>query len=204
MEIHIRPGSAEELPELITLQTLSLETIYANEYNPEQMKALVDSQAEGREQEDESIVVAEIEGKIVGFASLSNVVCQIYAVYVHPDWIRRGIGKQLLAAIEDIAIQRRYRTLVVFTSTIAAPFYQVRGYKIQQPFQFQPRPAVYIPCQVLEKRLLPPASFLEWAYRHRFILLLLFGVILVLTIYSSKKQDRYPEFDAPAQETLSL
>ena len=204
MEIHIRPGAFKELPELISLQSLSLKAAYDDGFAFEQINALVESQAKARELVSESIIVAEVNREIVGFASLSDATWQIYAVYVHPNWMRRSIGKQLLAAIEEIAVQRRYRSLRVITASTAVFFYQSQGYEVQRPLAFRIQSKVCIPCQLLEKHLLPPDPVSKWVHRHRLILLLLLTLFLVISMHYSEKKNTQPQFNLPSHNVESL
>jgi ribosomal protein S18 acetylase RimI-like enzyme len=64
--------------------------------------------------------VAEVEGKIVGFSINRSMylmvplteVCIIHAIFIHPDYQRRGIGRKLIQAVlyhcqtEDIGTVR--------------------------------------------------------------------------------------------------
>jgi putative acetyltransferase len=206
MEIHIRSSCIQELPDLITLQTLSLKTFYSNHYESEQVTALIESQTKARKLVDETILVAEVNQQVVGFVSLSHATWHLNALYVHPDWIRRGIGKQLLASAEEVAAQRRYRVLRVITSMTAVSFYQSQGYHIQRPFDLRTLSGAHIPCQLLEKRLLSPDPVLVWLHRHRLIILLLLGLCLGISAYYSEKQRIQHQFNSPTHnvEPLSL
>jgi putative acetyltransferase len=203
MEMHIRPGSADELPELITLQTLALKTLDID-YDSEQITALIESQATFRSQGRESIIVAEVEGKVVGFASLSGTTWQIYGLYVHPDWMRRGIGKQLLTSLEEIALQKGCRVLRVITSPTSACFYKSQGYEVQSLDDLQVSSKSCIPCESLKKQLLPADSILVWAYRHRLLLLLLLGLLLGINFYLSQEQKQQPRPKDRTETTVLL
>ena len=51
-------------------------------------------------------VILEYEKKKVGFmacAMIEEAVCKIQKLYVHPDWQRKGIGKQAIALALDYA-----------------------------------------------------------------------------------------------------
>jgi len=52
-----------------------------------------------RETEGEVLIVAEIDGRIVGFASLWEPDCFLHHLYVDPALHRRGIGRALIAAL---------------------------------------------------------------------------------------------------------
>ncbi len=72
----------------------------------------------------ETLFVAEIDGIVVGFASL--VRREVQAVYVIPEG--RGQGTGLLAAVEVEARRRGLTALDVHASLNAAGFYRRHGY----------------------------------------------------------------------------
>lgn len=55
-----------------------------------------------RETEGETILVAEIDGWIVGFAAVWEPDSFLHHLYVDPEIHRRGIGRALLAALERV------------------------------------------------------------------------------------------------------
>ncbi|BAZ28792.1 hypothetical protein NIES4074_12260 [Cylindrospermum sp. NIES-4074] len=153
MDIQIRLAKSEELKEILELQAKSLRTASA-EYNPIQIESLVRSQASARVKYDEIWFVADYEDKVVGFASLLLGEPTISGVFVHPDFMRQGIGTRLLEAIEKTAVDKKYEILYVVSSLTAVNFYQTRGYQFIRKSGFSSEANVWIPCVSLEKRLL--------------------------------------------------
>jgi len=51
-------------------------------------------------------------------------------MFVHPDFVRQGIGRRLLTEIESVAIEKGYKTLNVMSSLSAVKFYQANGYEL--------------------------------------------------------------------------
>jgi N-acetylglutamate synthase-like GNAT family acetyltransferase len=73
------------------------------------------------------IYVAELNGKIIGTASLENhIIC---AVYVNIDYHNRGIGRKLMCFIEDVAINNSIKFLRLHASLTSLNFYYALGYK---------------------------------------------------------------------------
>ncbi|MEM6392605.1 MAG: GNAT family N-acetyltransferase [Planctomycetota bacterium] len=73
--------------------------------------------------EPENVVVCEETGRIVGFALLGAVrdtdldrkhTIELYALYVDPDFWRKGIGRRLAEAAERLAVDRGFRTIVLW------------------------------------------------------------------------------------------
>ena len=83
--------------------------------------------------------VAEVDGELVGFASTgpardedAHGAAEVYAIYVRPDLIGRGIGQRLLDhAVRDLADQG-YREATLWTLATNLPaqrFYERAGWR---------------------------------------------------------------------------
>jgi putative acetyltransferase len=167
VDISIRAAQAGELEDIIGLQTLALVGVSAGcrRYNARQVDALVKGQARARRDHwsSETILVAEADGLtvsqtgqgIVGFICLSSFGfgANIQGIFVHPDFMGLGIGSRLLMAIEQLALQKRCRQIMVMSSIEAVGFYERRGYVIRGSTGFYEGWGVWIPCQMLTKDL---------------------------------------------------
>ncbi|WP_234684880.1 GNAT family N-acetyltransferase [Bradyrhizobium monzae] len=74
-----------------------------------------------------TVFVATIGNRLVGTASLDGSV--VRTVFVAPDIQARGIGKALIAEIEQIARARNIAALTVPSSVTAETFYARLGFK---------------------------------------------------------------------------
>jgi GNAT superfamily N-acetyltransferase len=165
VDVIIRAAQAGELEEIISLQTLALVGVSAGcrRYNAWQVDSLVKGQAVARRDhwKSETILVAEGDGSrgsptgqgVVGFICLSNFEPMIQGIFVHPDFMGLGIGGRLLMAIEQLALQKRFREMVVMSSIEATGFYERYGYMVQGSSGFYTTEDVWIPCQMLRKDL---------------------------------------------------
>jgi GNAT superfamily N-acetyltransferase len=102
--ISLRLATTKEIDAIIDLQTLSLLNSHVNsrKYNCHQIDSLVKGQADARRQDMlfETIVVAEnSDQSLVGFAAIANHGPVIQGIFVHPSFMRQGIGTQLLKEI---------------------------------------------------------------------------------------------------------
>jgi putative acetyltransferase len=165
MQLHIRPGTEHELQELIAIQKLAIEAFYSSIHSPEQVQCLITSQSTEMKMSNQSFLVAEINGVAIGFAALSRRALQIDAVYVHPQWMRQGVGKQLVAELEAVALAERYPKLNVVADLTASAFYQMQGYRVLKQFEYWMGNQSSVPCHLLEKQLLPPHVVDIWAPR---------------------------------------
>lgn len=152
MNFQIRLSKPEDSEKILELQASSLK-ILSSSYTPTQIKSLIRSQALVRF-EGEIGVVAEYQNNIVGFAALLIQSSQIAGVYVHPDFIRQGIGTQLLETIEKIAIDKGSKATHVISSLDSVNFYQAAGYKIIRESGFYSEEEIWVPCVNLEKQLI--------------------------------------------------
>lgn len=90
------------------------------------------------------ILVADDDGKIVGFTLFGKIKtrpdfdkgvvprygAEIYALYVHPDHFRQGLGKALFAAACNDLIEQKLTSMVLWTykkNKRACQFYESMG-----------------------------------------------------------------------------
>jgi GNAT superfamily N-acetyltransferase len=85
---------------------------------------------------DISVFVAEIEGKIVGFASggpirepLAAYDAELYAIYLLEEVQGRGIGKDLLSAVAEALVGKDHTSMLVWVldQNPAVRFYEKTG-----------------------------------------------------------------------------
>lgn len=73
-------------------------------------------------------VVAEMDGRIIGFASCSDFQKIQAALYVAPESTGKGVGRQLLSAYEKAAQEHGLKTLHIHATVNGAAFYEKCGY----------------------------------------------------------------------------
>ncbi len=83
------------------------------------------------------LVAIEDDGAIVGTAALADfgsaAVPNYYAVsvFVMPEWHRKGVGTQLMQAVEEQAKVLKAKRITVRAAMSAKGFYQKLGYKFK-------------------------------------------------------------------------
>ncbi|MDZ7961891.1 MAG: GNAT family N-acetyltransferase [Aulosira sp. DedQUE10] len=161
MDVQIRLSKSSDLENILKLQADSLRALSPN-YNLSEIESLIKNQRLARLQINEIILVAEYKNEIVGFASLLNQQSRIGGIYVNPNFVRQGIGTKMLIAIEEIAIQNRYKLIDVISSLSSVDFYQSNGYQIIRESNFYCENNVCITCVNLEKQLVNLTEIEKW------------------------------------------
>lgn len=159
--IIIRRGKSEDRKELFQVTMESIAALCAKDYTYEQLQCLLGDKTERFRQGiklGETIFVAELEGKIIGYSSLLSR--SIGAMFVLPQYARQGVGKKLLETIEAEAIARDLKFLIAIASLTGVPFYQACGYSCVEDYSIlisdsQIGATINIPCIRMKKKLLP-------------------------------------------------
>lgn len=178
MKISIRPA---ELTEIETLQRLicrSARGLASDDYTSEQIEAALGS-AWGVDSQlirDRTYFAVEIEAKLVacggwskrqalfGADALSGTepalldpgkdAARIRAFFVHPDWVRRGIGKALLAKCEAEAYRNGFRAAELVATLPGQRLYTACGYQALGAIEFPLRNGLSITFVPMRKVLL--------------------------------------------------
>ena len=111
----VRPATPEDLPELVRLLSIEDEGIRRSEGSPADA-CYADALAAIARDPQNAVMVAEIDGKVVGTFQLTIIqqlsnrggrVAQIESVVVDPDMRSRGIGEAMMRWAIDEARRRR-------------------------------------------------------------------------------------------------
>jgi len=130
-QVNIAPAGPEDLPEILVLQKLAFQS-EAERYNDYTLPPLTQTLEEVQADFEKMIFLkASVDGRIVGSvrAYAKGETCFISRLAVHPDFQRRGIGMQLMKAIESHF--RQVRRFELFTGHASAPalnLYRKLGY----------------------------------------------------------------------------
>lgn len=109
------------------------------------------------------VVVAErtADDRLVGFGWLDcepggrdESTGEIVAVYVHPDVVREGVGRAVLADLERTARDSDLETLVLVASKSAIDFYRQQGYEGVETVALEMTDEVLLEGLRMRKRLL--------------------------------------------------
>ena len=138
LPFQLRPGRPDDALAILKAQRSAIRQTAASAYSP----AIIDEWApvvivtervetfqRWIERGDELIVVAtDSAGKIIGFGSIVPTNSELRAVYVDAAYGRQGVGRALLARLEELARDAGLTELRMDASINAVPFYEANGY----------------------------------------------------------------------------
>jgi GNAT superfamily N-acetyltransferase len=152
MNFTLRLASADDIPALRMLIDASVRGLQAADYTPAQIEGAlqtvygVDSQLIA----DGTYFVVEAESVIVGCGGWSkhktlfggdrwagredsllspeHDAAKIRAFFVHPNWVRRGIGSMILEACEKAAATAGFTRFEMGATLTGVSLYRARGY----------------------------------------------------------------------------
>jgi putative acetyltransferase len=154
LSVKIRSACAEDAERLYQIQSEAIEVLCAKDYTPKQIAALIADKRDRYsigEAWGDRVVVAEVSGAIAGFAAMGGD--RLNAIFVQPQYARRGIGQQLLSTLEREAIDLNFSKILVLASVTAYPFYRACGYQAIDRAALLVQPHVRLPCFRMEKTI---------------------------------------------------
>lgn len=157
-KIHLRLATMDDVPELHRLIEASVRRLQAKDYSPAQIEGAL-GHTLGLDTQlitDQHYFVAEIQNpdgmmQIVACGGWSNRktlfgsdhgpnrqdefldpktdAAKIRAIFVHPDWARRGIGSLILKQCEEAAQSAGFSRLEMGSTLTGVPLYKLKGYE---------------------------------------------------------------------------
>ena len=153
MDTHLRLANSADIPALQKLIDASVRGLAARDYTAAQIDLAlqttftVDSQLV----QDGTYSVAERDGELLGCGGWSRrkTLCggdrhavredalldpsrdaaKIRAIFVHPQYARRGIGSLILSAAEEAARAAGFHVLEMGATLTGVPLYSLKGYR---------------------------------------------------------------------------
>lgn len=100
-------------------------------------------------------LVAEEDGRIVGYAVLDGHSGEVDAVFVEPEQGGRGIATALMRRLEALAARRGLNRLFLSASLNAVAFYERAGFASVREELYPHRSGIAIGSVFMEKHLIP-------------------------------------------------
>lgn len=154
LELRIRPARAEEADRIEAVQRASIRRLGRPYYSPAQIDGGLNHVGTLDPQliADGTYYVAEVGGRIVGCGGWSYRpalhgangagggtppttldpaadAARIRAIFVHPDWARRGIARRLMRHAEAAAHRAGFRRFELLATLSGEPLYRALGYR---------------------------------------------------------------------------
>jgi len=165
MNLSIRRAHEGDGEAIRRVHLASIRALGGRAYTEEQVAAWAherDPEEYPIEAAETAIFVAERSGSIVGFGWLSTapdedfqaeVDAKISAIYVHPAVTREGIGTTLYQALETRARESGCKSLGLWASVNAVPFYEAQGYRKVRELTYEFDDSVTGPAVEMRKDL---------------------------------------------------
>jgi putative acetyltransferase len=132
--VTIRPATTDDTPAIAEMHAASARELGRRHYDETQVRAWAGGKRPERYPVDEPgeyFVVATAEGTdIAGFGHLQLDEGEVQAVYVNPEYARRGVGSALLAHLEATAKESGLTECHLWASLNAVPFYEQAGWQV--------------------------------------------------------------------------
>ena len=128
--LKIRPAKADDLPALLELRAACIRAVTSG-YDTATLEHWLQFDPSDRYLDTirvKNLLVACGDGAVLGCAGLHLPGRLLIATFVHPDGAGMGIGRRLLAGVEDRAREFGLPELLVESALNATAFYQSCGY----------------------------------------------------------------------------
>ena len=97
-------------------------------------------------------MIAELDGRVVGYGALDPFTNEVEAVFVDPLASGRGVGRALLQAVEDLAASKGIHLRLASTPN-AERFYRGAGYSAIQRQEYALPSGLKLAAILMEKNL---------------------------------------------------
>jgi GNAT superfamily N-acetyltransferase len=176
-----RLARREDLDALRALMTLAIRHFIGARLDPARVEASfeimgVDSQLVA----DGTYFVVECGGRIAGCGGWSRRAtlfggdhaagrdaraldpdiepARVRAMYTHPDFGRRGVGRRILELCEAAAAREGFRSLELVATVAGEPLYAAYGFELLERIEVPTSRGVAVPCARMRKAIAAPSD----------------------------------------------
>lgn len=138
MKIFVRRAERSDLKKIQKLFVETVKSVNSRDYSSEKIATWAsrgnDNNFWNYKLNEEHFFVAEFEGELVGFTSITDLG-YIDFMYVHKYYQRIGVGRALLSMVEEVADELDVEELYSHVSITARPFFESLGFKVMEEQQ---------------------------------------------------------------------
>jgi GNAT superfamily N-acetyltransferase len=102
---------------------------------------------------EERFLVATVGEHVAGTGMIDLMTGKIDAIFVHPAYMKRGIGAAVMRHLETLARSQGVRELKLESTLNAAPFYRSLGFEGDEITQYRSPRGLTMDCVPMTKRL---------------------------------------------------
>lgn len=175
--MHLRIANREDIPDIEALMAVSMAALLPKFLDPKQVER--SSESMGVDTlliDDGTYFLVHLENVLVGcggwsrrrtlfggnhtsgrddaLADPKTEPAKIRAMYTHPDFVRRGIGRALLRAGEDAARKEGFKTMEMGSTAPGRPLYEACGYAVVEDLSQPSEDGTVVPILRMRKRLI--------------------------------------------------
>ena len=78
---------------------------------------------------------------------------RVRAMFVRPDWTRRGLGRRILEAAKQAARAEGFSRMILVATLPGVPLYEAYGFRALEEADVTTPDGVVLPCVVMDKRI---------------------------------------------------
>jgi putative acetyltransferase len=128
------PADQQQIADFIreTIRTINLADysedhvlIWSNAISPDMLQARLESVIQ---------YVADVDGEVVGVGDIRVDTKEVDFLYIHKNYIDKGIGTSLVERLEEAARESGLTALSVTSSITAKPFFERKGFVVQNEY----------------------------------------------------------------------
>ena len=155
--IEIDRISDTEIAPVLDLVRDSITRLAADHYSTTQIDSWVDQYPSpdefARWRNRREMLVAREHGIPIGFGQIEINRREIVGVHVMPSRAPRGVGKQIVTALEAIGIEAGITEMVVQSSINAVEFYRHCGYQLVETIEFRLSNGAKLEAKLMHKNI---------------------------------------------------
>ena len=149
--IGIRRATDDDRVAIARLHEASIRALGLACYTAEEVNSWAAGVAPERYIIEQAMYVATIDGDVIAFGHYDHG--EIMAVYVDPSHLRRGVGRLMMAKLEEVARAAGATHLHLNAALNSVDFYAACGYARTMETVYRTRGGIAIKCALMEKDL---------------------------------------------------